>query len=288
MARKQLFLKNNPLAGGPSLAERKESSLPYREIPLSAIDRDPNQPRVHFDQEKLDELATSIATYGVLTPVLVRPGRLPGKFILVAGERRLKAAGKAGLQSIPAMVDNEPDESGERTLAIQLVENLQRAELTSLERAHAIGALRDAFKLSVRKVADRLGISKSSVQRSLELLELPDDLINALREGAPESKILELSKVKDLEQRKAYLKNLDSLTREEIKVVRSKTNKPKTVRKSKISPEDARVVDEMQRALGLKVKLTRKGKKSENAVVSIETYSDSDLQLVFRKLISED
>jgi ParB family chromosome partitioning protein len=287
---KKLVFANNPLLSGPSFGDREKSVIPYREIEIASITRDPNQPRVHFEQEKLDELTDSIKTYGVLTPIIVRAAKIPGKYIVVAGERRYRAATKAGLKTIPAIVDREPDQTGERTLAIQLVENLQRADLTPLEKAHAIGALKESYSLSIRDVAEKLGISKSMVQRSLDILDLPADLLNALREGASESKILLLAKVTDPEERARLLKDIDSVTRDEMStrlVVKegglSKTKKPK----KQASPEDQRIADEIQRSLGLKVNLIRQTANPESGKLTIDFYSDEDLQAVFRKLVAE-
>jgi ParB family chromosome partitioning protein len=214
---------------------------------------------------------------------------LPGRYTVISGERRFRAANLAGLASIPAVV-NQGDEALDRTLAIQLVENLQRDDLTPLERAHAIGALRDAHNLSIRDIAEKLSISKSAVQRSLEILQLPDDLLNALREGAAESKVLLLAKIDDPTLRATYLKDLDVLTRSELeRNIQSKrsTEANDDAVQRVVSAEDMRIADEIQRALGMKVKLVRSGAGSENGRLTIDFYGDADLQVIFRKLISE-
>lgn len=289
MTKRKLLLANNPLLSGPALQDRDKIGIPYREIPIASIDRDPNQPRISFDEEKLNELADSIKTYGVLSPIIVQPSKVAGRYKLVAGERRFRASQIAGRQTIPAMIDREGSENAERTLAMQLVENLQRADLSPLERAQAIGALRDTFNLSVRDVAERLGVSKSMVQRSLEILELPDDLLNALKEGASESKILLLAKIEDEEIRASYLKDLDVLTRSQLK---KNIDTPTPTENSKVKnfadPEDERIADELQRSLGLKVKLYRNAPGSTTGRITIEFYNDSDLQEVFRKLVNSD
>jgi len=275
---------------GPALEERSRGGVPYREIPLSAIEADPNQPRRSFDQEKLQELAESIKLYGVISPILVRAGKLPGRYTVISGERRFRAANLAGLSSIPAVV-NQGDEAQDRMLAMQLVENLQRDDLTPLERAQAIGALRDAHTLSIRDIAEKLSISKSAVQRSLEILQLPDDLLNALKEGASESKVLLLAKIDDPKVRAAYLKDLDVLTRSELEH-NLKSPKPTPANNDEgaarvVSAEDMRIADEIQRSLGMKVKLSRASADSEGGRLTIEFYGDSDLQIVFRKLIAD-
>lgn len=287
MSKRKLVLANNPLLSGPALDEREKSGIPYREIAVTNIERDPNQPRVNFDQEKLSELSESIKTYGVLSPILVRPGKEPGKYMLIAGERRFRASQMAGLTSIPALIDKAKDDSGDRTLAMQLVENMQRSDLSPLERAHAIGALKETYNLSIREVADKLGVSKAMVQRSLEILELPDDLLNALREGASESKILLLSNIEDQDIRASYLKDLDVLTRNQLKKDLEKGQVETEAAPKVISPEDQRIADEIQRALGLKVKMYRTKPESDAGKITIEFYSDSDLQEVFRKLVAE-
>lgn len=290
MTRRGFSFANNPLMQGPALEERSKGGMPYREIPLSAIEADPNQPRRSFDQEKLQELSDSIKLYGVISPILVRAGRLPGRYTVISGERRFRAANLAGLASIPAVV-NQGDEAQDRMLAMQLVENLQRDDLTPLERAQAIGALRDAHSLSIRDIADKLSISKSAVQRSLEILQLPDDLLNALKEGASESKVLLLAKIDDPKVRAAYLKDLDVLTRSELEH-NLKAPKPAPANNDEggarvISAEDMRIADEIQRSLGMKVKLSRVSADSDSGRLTIDFYGDSDLQIVFRKLIAD-
>jgi ParB family chromosome partitioning protein len=289
MTKRGFSFANNPLMQGPALQERARGGVPYREIPLSAIEADPNQPRRTFDSEKLQELADSIKLYGVISPILVRAGKLPGRYTVISGERRFRAANLAGLSSIPAVV-NQGDEAQDRMLAMQLVENLQRDDLTPLERAQAIGALRDAHNLSIRDIAEKLSISKSAVQRSLEILQLPDDLLNALREGASESKILLLAKIDDEKIRASYLKDLDVLTRSQLE---KDLHEPKSAQANDdsvqkgLSAEDMRIADEIQRALGMKVKLTRSAPGVENGRLSIDFYGDGDLQVIFRKLVAD-
>jgi ParB family transcriptional regulator, chromosome partitioning protein len=155
MNRRKLLLANNPLLAGPSLKERSQQSpfVPYREISINLIAPDPEQPRKEFDEEKLVELATSISTYGVLNPILVAQNPEEGNYKLIAGERRYRASLMAGIDKIPAIVmPQDSSRSKEDTLAIQLVENLQREDLSSLNRAQAIAALRDTFQLSLRDI----------------------------------------------------------------------------------------------------------------------------------------
>jgi ParB family chromosome partitioning protein len=268
---------------------------PFKDIDLDLIDRDPNQPRIVFDEAQLEELTQSIKRYGVLTPILVRPSKVAGRYLVVAGERRLRAATQAGFQSIPAIVDRSLEGDKEKTLAIQLVENLQRADLSPLERAQAMGILRDSFDLSIRDIADRLGVSKSLVHRSLDLLSLPADLIAALQQGASESKILLLAKIDDEEIRATYLREIEDLTRSDIEgqlkgrgdAKRSLSDQKSRDRTEIIDPEDERIADEIQRAIGVKVRLNRESKNSGRGRLVLEFYSEEDLQEIFRKLVAD-
>ncbi|MGA1191170.1 MAG: ParB/RepB/Spo0J family partition protein [Bdellovibrionota bacterium] len=288
MAKKNLVFAHNPLLSGPKLDERGRSGIPYREVKRTLIERDPNQPRVVFDEDKLHELAESIKLYGVLNPLIVRAGREPGKYQLIAGERRLRACALAGVETVPVILNTESDAVGDTILAVQLVENLQRDDLSPLERAHAIGALKETYELSIRQVAEKLGVSKSMVQRSLDILELPDDLINALRQGASESKVLLLAKIDDEEIRTSYLKDLDTLTRSQIKseIDKELDQKRTTPARSALSPEDGRLVEELRNALGLKVSMSRSPSDEQAGKLVVEFYSEGDLQELFRKLIA--
>jgi len=284
-SKRRLVISNNPLLSGPALSDRDRIGIPYRVIQLSAIDSDPTQPRRDFDNEKLQELSDSIRMYGVLSPILVRPGPISGRYTIISGERRYRAAKLAGLLEVPALIDQKPEGGEDRTLALQLVENLQRADLTPLERAQAIGALRDSYQLSVRDIADRLGISKSKVQRTLQFLELPDDLMNALKAGVAETKVLLLAEIEDPAIRASYLKDIDSITRDDLqKGVRG--NK-ETREGDPLSAEDRRIADEIQRAIGLRVKLSRPTAGSDAGRLIIDFYSSSDLQELFRRLVAE-
>ncbi len=297
MAKKKLNFNYNPLLSGPSLSSRSRMGSPYREIAVAEIDVDPDQPRRAFATESLAELAASIKEYGVLCPILVRVAEA-GTYRLISGERRLRAAKLAGLESIPAVVDQK-EEGSDSILARQLVENLQRQDLSPMERALAIGQLRDLNNWSVREIGRRLGLSKSFVQRSLEILSLPEDLQTALISGAAESKILLLAQLKDREMRKELLARMDSLSREELEteiaVLMSASEKDRTLshsgtgdgakaRKS-LSPEDQNLIMELQRTLGIKVSLLRKAGKADQGKLVLEFYSMDDLKELFRRLI---
>jgi ParB family chromosome partitioning protein len=163
----------------PGAAEHKAPPASgYREIPVAAIKPNPYQPRDAFDEEALGSLADSIREVGLLQPVLVRPAG--DGFELIAGERRLRAAKRVGLQSIPALVRETDDNTA---LEQALVENVQREELNPLEEAAAYQQLIEDFHLTHEKVASRVGKSRAAISNTLRLLQLPPAIQRGVREG---------------------------------------------------------------------------------------------------------
>ncbi len=150
-----------------------------REIAISAIDPNPNQPRVHFDEEALGELTASIRAIGLLQPVLVRPAK-DGRFELIAGERRWRAASRAGLSIIPAIIRVTDDVS---SVEQALVENLHRQDLTALEEAAAYQQLLDDFKMTHETIAEKVGKSRSAITNAIRLLSLPPSIQQLLADG---------------------------------------------------------------------------------------------------------
>ena len=158
------------LIPGDGETPRSETgSVAYRELPVGAIDVNPYQPREHFDEASLSTLTASIREVGVLQPILVR-AKGPEQFELIAGERRWRAAKRAGLKTIPAIVRNIEDLT---SLEHALVENLHRQDLDPLEEAAAYQQLMEDFGMTQEAVAQRVGKSRSAVANSLRLLQLP-------------------------------------------------------------------------------------------------------------------
>jgi len=149
------------------------------DVPVASVSPNPNQPRRHFDEESLTELSASISEMGVLQPILVRPVD-GGTFELIAGERRWRAAQRAGLATIPAIVRLTDDAS---SVEQALVENLHREDLTALEEAAAYQQLLDEFGLTHDQVATRVGKSRSAITNSLRLLGLPPAVQHLLADG---------------------------------------------------------------------------------------------------------
>ncbi len=139
-----------------------------QEIPVTGIEANPNQPRAHFDEEAIGALADSISALGVLQPLIVRPAA-DGGYTLVAGERRLRAARRLGLQTVPAIVRETDDAT---SLAHAIVENVQREDLNVLEEATAYQQLIEDFGLTHEQVATRVGKSRAAVSNTMRLLQL--------------------------------------------------------------------------------------------------------------------
>ncbi len=162
-------------AAGPGPAAPRES-LP--QIPVGSIRANPFQPRTTFAPEGLEELRASIATFGVLVPVIVR--ERPDGYELIAGERRWRAAQAAGLETIPAIVRAADDRE---SLEVAIIENLQRENLDPLEEAMGVQHLMEAHDFTQEQVAQRLGRSRSAIANALRLLSLPDSVKQLVRDG---------------------------------------------------------------------------------------------------------
>ena len=162
-------------------ADQDEKVSDLRQIKLSQITADPDQPRRYFDEIALDELAASIKEHGILQPIVVTPHPDGEGYVIVAGERRFRAAGRAGLDKIPALVRTL---SNQHKLELSLIENLQRRDLNPLETATAYLKLRDQFNLTLDQIGERVGgKSVSAISNTLRLLRLPESVRTALAEG---------------------------------------------------------------------------------------------------------
>jgi len=158
------------LGGDASATPEAEGEL--RTLEIAAIQPGKCQPRHHFDAEPLDELAASIKAQGVIQPIVVRSVG-PGRYELIAGERRWRAAQKAGLVEIPALVKVVQDQA---VVAMALIENIQREDLSPLEEAQALSRLIQEFGLTHQQAAEAVGRSRAAVSNLLRLLDLPADI----------------------------------------------------------------------------------------------------------------
>lgn len=168
------LIPDDALEGGGAPPES-----PFRCVPIDEIRPNPEQPREVFDTAEIGSLADSIRAHGVLSPLVVR--RHEGRYVLIAGERRLRAAGLAGLVEVPVVV-READRAHEQ-LELALVENLQRTDLDPIEAAHGFQRLVSEYGLTQDEVAARVGKDRSTVANAIRLLKLPEFVLTALREG---------------------------------------------------------------------------------------------------------
>lgn len=250
-----------------------------REIPLDAIERNPFQTRTRFDDAALGELAASIASTGVVQPILVRP--LPdARFQLIVGERRFLASQKAGKQTIPAIIRQVSDQ---QAMEITIVENLQRADLNPMEQARAYERLMREFKLTQEQMAQRTGKDRASVANFLRLLRLPPEVQAKVEAGElsfghartllalenPEAILKAAQKVAALSmsvrQTESYVQGLVNPEKRDVKI---KLKEP-------LDPNVREARDLLQRALGLKVTIEdRKGKG--RVIIEYSSLSDFD------------
>ncbi len=160
-------------------AAQDEKLSELRELQISDVVANPDQPRRSFDEDALEEMVASVKEHGVIQPIIVTPAG--GKYRIVAGERRYRGASRAGLTTIPALVRTMDDQ---RQLEVSLIENIQRRDLNVLETATAYLKLRDQFNLSLEEIGVRVGgKSVSAISNTLRLLRLPESVRKALHEG---------------------------------------------------------------------------------------------------------
>ena len=153
----------------------------YREIPTDLIDRDPGQPRQKFDGVEMDELIASVRNHGILTPIIVRAGEGEGRYIIIAGERRWRAAGAIQLSVMPCIVRQE---RGAAAAEMALIENVQRSALSPIEEAHAYHRLVVEEGRSQQVVADAIGKSRTEIAQRLRLLALSKSIQDWIDDGA--------------------------------------------------------------------------------------------------------
>jgi ParB family transcriptional regulator, chromosome partitioning protein len=183
-------------------------------LPLGEITPNPDQPRKHFDQEALDELTASVRDKGVLQPVIAMKNPRGAGFLLIAGERRWRAARAAGLSKIPAMIRDRPD-----SLEVALIENVQRQNLSPIEEAEALLRLKNARNYSDEMLAKVVGKSRTTVTETLSLNQLPEDLRRRLSDSDnhPKSLILHALRAGGPEKVRAILDGEESPTTTQLK-----------------------------------------------------------------------
>ena len=291
----------------PAVEKAQEPASAAQELLIKNIAANPYQPRCNFDEEKLQELAASIKEFGVVQPVVVRKkGR---NYELVAGERRLRAAGLAGLTKVPAIVKDYDDA---KMMEIALIENIQRHDLNPIEEAQGLRRLMQEFKLTQEQTAEKVGRSRSAVTNILRLLNLPEQvqaqIINGVLTMGQAKQLLGLPKPEQMcEVAEAIIANgwSSRMTEEvvrklkegkKLKIVRELVeeeakNKDNKEKKPKREPTENDIFchDFEQRLvefLGTKVKVVPKLDEQgrQGGTIHIEYYSAEDLERIYEVL----
>lgn len=265
--------------GAPSPAE----GLSTFEVPLDKIIPNPLQPRSVMQPEALEELAASIREHGILQPLLVTYDASNDAYILVAGERRMRAARLAGLEFVPVLVRQATEQ---QRLELALIENVQRADLTPLETAEAYRQLADDFHLSHEEIAERVGKNRVTITNTLRLLKLPIEV----RQALADAKITEghARALLGLPSEKGQTAALESILRHALNVRQTEElvrkllgERMKKVEPRQPEPEIVAIEQRLQEALGTRVAV-RHGRKGGSVV--IHYYSDEELNALISAL----
>ncbi len=272
---------------GALLAEPSGGSVESIEIDEALIEPCSVQPRTRFNNASLHELAESIKANGVVQPVLVR--RRGGRFELIAGERRLRAARIAGLRSIPAVVREVPDE---KLLEIALVENIQREDLNAIEEAQAYKSLLENVGLTQETLASRIGRDRSYVTNYLRLLRLPSDVQTLVQEGTLSTgharALLGLAEPRRQREFAAAIVKKGLSVRETERLIKKAgeegEEKPKHSARG-IDPNVKALETKLRRELGTQVSLRQKYGADEG-VLEIKYFNLADLNRITQRILS--
>ena len=255
------------------------------ELRLSEIEPNKEQPRIHFDEEALQELADSIAQHGLLQPIVVRP-MIGGTYQIVAGERRWRASRIAGLNTVPVIIKSLDDKE---TMELALIENLQRMDLNPVEESKGYARLLKEFELTQDEVAKRVGKSRSAVTNALRLLNLPDDMLNALAEGrisAGHARTL-LAFTDTVLQQEAFIAAVEGASVRQLEAMAKAAAKPKT--EKTISTKQDSFYREVE--LSLKNETHRKAiikpGKNGRGTITIEFYNKEELTELANKIVGK-
>lgn len=267
----------------PGEASASESAAPDLLVAIDKIRPNPRQPRIEFDEAALAELVNSIRVQGVLQPLLVRRSA-EGDYELVAGERRLRAAERAGLTHVPVFVRDITD--GE-SLELALVENIQRDDLSPLEEAAAYQRLIEEFGHTQEQVAERVGKSRPAVANALRLLRLPESIKKDLARGrltAGHARVLlsiddadaQIRAAKQIQTRQMSVRDAEQL---------AAARKGTAARPQTRDPHRAALERDLSTALGTRVRITPKGKGGR---IEIEYYSREELDGIVARIAKRD
>ncbi len=252
-------------------------------IDIELIEPSPYQPRTRFREEALDELARSIQSSGIIQPLVVRP--IGQRFQLIAGERRWRAAQRAGLTSVSAIVRQVPDALA---LEMTLVENIQREDLNAIEQGRAFERLMAEFNATQEIVAERTGKDRTTVANAIRLLKLEPTIQDWIEEGklsAGHGRALLAVPDAQLRMRYAQRAARGGLTVRQIERLASRRSRgAKTLVESSVDPNIREALDQLQRHLGTKVLLRQKTKLRPGHLV-LEYYDDAQLMGIYDRLM---
>ena len=257
-------------------------------VKLNINDIEPNrdQPRKHFDEAALSELADSIALHGVIQPLLVRPIS-DGGYQLIAGERRWRASRLAGLTEVPVVIREMTDSEA---MELALIENLQREDLNPIEEAEGYKRLMDPYSLTQSEAAERVGKSRPAVANAMRLLSLPKEVLDLIKEGRISSghgrtllglndKSMMLKLCKEIEEKQISVRQLESIIKTLNNPKKDKDEKPKKVKRDPYFDEcELAIRQELGRKAVVNVKKGNKG------TLEIEFFSKEDLQSILETL----
>ena len=253
-------------------------------VRINDVEPNREQPRKQFSQEELEALSDSIVKYGVISPITVR--RVGERYVIIAGERRWRAARMAGLSEIPVIIISADDK---KAAEIALVENIQRSDLNPVEEAQAYAALIDQYGLTQEEVAEQIGKSRSSVTNSLRLLDLPDAVLSMLAAGKLSSGHAKvLLGIKDGEKLKTAAEKVAELelsVRETEKLVKSLLAEPKPEKELPAIDYTKTLETSVQQKLGRTVKINQNCAKSS---ITIGFSDNNDLETVLRLLCGDE
>ncbi len=273
--------RTTAIAAAPEEAAPQETA---QKVPIESIDPNPLQPRRVFQPDKLAELAQSISVNGIIQPLIVR--REGDRLQLVAGERRLRAAKLAGLDEVPVVVKNISDNS---LLEITLIENIQREDLNPIEEAIAFDRLGKELNLIPDEIGRRTGKDRSTIANTVRLLQLPEEVQNFLINGTlTQGHARCLLKLNDGDlQREIAVRAVaqDWSVRQTERATQKIMESGRAIKDhvDAIDPNVKAAIDDMERALGTKVRIVEKSKKKGR--IEIEYYSPDDLNRLYEIIV---
>lgn len=270
-------------SGAAAVPARQSFNQGPQEIDIDLVEPSPYQPRTRFREEALDELARSIQASGIIQPIVVRS--IGNRFQLIAGERRWRAAQRAGLKKASAIVRNVSDELA---LEMTLVENIQREDLNPIEAARAFERLMDEFQLTQESVAERTGKDRATVANAVRLLRLEPTIQDWIEEGklsAGHGRALLAVIDPQLRMRYAQRASRGGLTVRQIERLASRHARGRKEKSEiHVDPNIREALDELQRHLGTKILLRQRTKVRPGQLV-LEYYEDAQLMGLYDRLM---